>query len=190
MKSESKLLKYAPFENTTFYRLTLQKAPESVLKMCSHSPTWWKLKWDGEAIMWTWALWPLQLRVERVQDVKLHGFEEAVTFVFKYDWHHDLTAILQVALDVIHLRGRGKRENDFHKTKVNVQLLLSSPDFQLFFLTPIINKRTFRKHCKSSSLTQHQSTHYCFQETSLTTTRKSRRTESFSDTDRTIQPLR
>lgn len=59
--------------------------------------------------MWTCPLWPLQLRVERVQDIELHGFEEAVTLVFKYNRHHNLTSILQVSLDVINLRGRGKK---------------------------------------------------------------------------------
>ncbi|TNN59663.1 hypothetical protein EYF80_030149 [Liparis tanakae] len=49
--------------------------------------------------MWTRPLWPLQLGVERVQDVELHGFEEVVTLVFKYNRHHNLTAILQVSLD-------------------------------------------------------------------------------------------
>lgn len=57
--------------------------------------------------MWTRTLWPLQLGVERVQDIELHGLEEAVTLVFKYNRHHDLTAVLQVPLDVIHLRGKG-----------------------------------------------------------------------------------
>ena len=55
--------------------------------------------------MWTRALWPLELGVERVQDVELHGFEEAVALVFKYNRHHDLTAVLKVPLDVINLRG-------------------------------------------------------------------------------------
>lgn len=58
--------------------------------------------------MWTRPLWPLQLGVERVQDVELHGFEEAVALVFKYNRHHHLTAILQVPLDVVHLCGRKK----------------------------------------------------------------------------------
>lgn len=60
--------------------------------------------------MWTRPFWPLQLGVERVQDIELHGFEEAVTLVFKYNRHHHLTAILQVSLDVINL---SKKENLF-----------------------------------------------------------------------------
>lgn len=70
----------------------------------------WELEGDGQAIMWTRPLWPLQLGVERVQDIELHGFEEAVTLVFKYNRHHHLTAILQVSLDVINL---SKKENLF-----------------------------------------------------------------------------
>lgn len=72
-------------------------------EMGTWSLTRWKLEGDGEAVMWTRPLWPLQLGVERVQDVELHGFKEAVTLVFKYNRHHHLTAILQVALDVIFL---------------------------------------------------------------------------------------
>lgn len=68
---------------------------------------------DSEAVMWTRPLWPLQLGVKRVQDVELHGFKEAVTLVFKYNRHHHLTAILQVALDVVHLVEGGRRKSLF-----------------------------------------------------------------------------
>lgn len=78
--------------------------------MSRSSLTRWKLEGDGEAIVWTRTLWPLQLGVERVQDVELHGFEEAVTLVFKYNRHHNLTAILQVSLDVVYLNRRGKKK--------------------------------------------------------------------------------
>lgn len=66
---------------------------------------------DGQAIMWTRPLWPLQLGVEGVQDIELHGFEEAVTLVFKYNRHHHLTAVLKISLDVVHLSKRKKTEN-------------------------------------------------------------------------------
>lgn len=82
------------------------------------SPTRWKLEGHHKAIMWARALWPLQLRVERVQDVELHGFEEAVTFVLKYNRHNHLTTILQVSLDVTHLNERKK------KTSLHVQFFI------------------------------------------------------------------
>lgn len=54
--------------------------------------------------MWTRALRPLQLGVQRVQHVELHGLQEAVALVLKYNGDHHLTPVLQVPLDVVHLR--------------------------------------------------------------------------------------
>ncbi len=73
--------------------------------------------------MWTRPLWPLQLGVERVQDVELHGFEEAVTLVFKYNRHHHLTAILQVSLDVVHLSGGKKMSFNIKHIYLHWELL-------------------------------------------------------------------
>lgn len=64
--------------------------------------------------MWARPLWPLQLGVEGVQDIELHGFEEAVALVLKYNRDHHLTAILQVPLDVTHLDGGKDRPSLFH----------------------------------------------------------------------------
>lgn len=54
------------------------------------------------------ALWPLQLGVEGVEDVELHGLEEAFALVLEDDGHHHLAAVLQVPLDVVHLDGKGE----------------------------------------------------------------------------------
>lgn len=60
--------------------------------------------------MWTRALRPLQLGVQRVQDVELHGLEEAVALVLKYNGDHHLASILQVPLDVVHLGGKKEKK--------------------------------------------------------------------------------
>lgn len=60
--------------------------------------------------MWTRALRPLQLGVQRVQDVELHGLEEAVALVLKYNGDHHLTSVLQVPLDVVHLGGKKEKK--------------------------------------------------------------------------------
>lgn len=123
--------------------------------------------------MWTRPLWPLQLGVKRVQDVELHGFKEAVTLVFKYNRHHHLTAILQVALDVVHLVEGGRRKSLFFIIKY-------------IYLHQEIRRGIHSKHSKSDACTQHQSTHHCFQETSLSTSRKSQEQESFLEMDATV----
>lgn len=76
---------------------------------CRSFLTWRKLKRDDEAIVRTRAFWPLQFGVQRVQDVELHGFEETVALVFKYNRNNHLAAILQVPLDVIHLENTQNR---------------------------------------------------------------------------------
>ena len=69
-----------------------------------------QLEGHGEAVMGAWSLGPLQLGVQRVQHVELHGLEEAVALVLEDDRHHHLTAVLQVSLDVAHL-SKGQAEN-------------------------------------------------------------------------------
>lgn len=70
-----------------------------------------QLEGHGEAVVGPCPLGPLQLGVERVQHVELHGLEEAVALVLEDDRHHHLAAVLQVPLDVAHLSVGGGENN-------------------------------------------------------------------------------
>lgn len=69
-------------------------------------PTWWQLEGDGEAVVRSGSLRPLQFGVEGIQHIELHWLEEAVALVLKDDRHHNFALILMVALDIIHLEKR------------------------------------------------------------------------------------
>lgn len=65
--------------------------------------------------MWAGSLRPLQLGVERVHHIELHGLDETVTLIFKDDRDHHLATVMQVPLDVTHL----KRERERDEAEVN-----------------------------------------------------------------------
>lgn len=100
--------------------------------------------------MWTCPLWPLQLGVERVQHVELHGFEKAVTLVFKYNRHHNLTSILQVSLDVINLGGRKKKNSfNFSGNLFIPRIIAQAQDVPTFSLH--LNKTLNHDYCISKT---------------------------------------
>lgn len=68
--------------------------------------TWWQLEGDGEAVVRSCSVRPLQFGVERIQHIELHGLEEAVTLVLEDDRHHYFTLVLMVSLDVTDLQKR------------------------------------------------------------------------------------
>lgn len=65
--------------------------------------TRWQLEGDGEAVVRSGSLRPLQFGVEGIQHIELHRLQEAVALVLEDDRHHDFALILMVALDVVHL---------------------------------------------------------------------------------------
>lgn len=73
--------------------------------------TWWQLEGDGETVVRSGSLRPLQFGVEGIQHIELHWLQEAVTLVLEDDRHHNFALILMVALDVVHLEKR--KENMF-----------------------------------------------------------------------------
>lgn len=108
--------------------------------------TRWKLERDSEAIVWTGAFRPLQLRVKGVQDVELHGLEEAVALVLKDDRHHHLAAILQIPLDVADLRG-----GEGHTTVISYMLLQRRAEINRGNLTQEPNERALQESNERAS---------------------------------------